>query len=202
MPRARPGMVATAIRSIFEQPDEPAAPAQLRRVADSLRPRFPAVAELLAEAEPDLLVHFTFPRGPPAPDPQHEPARSGSTRRSSAGPAWSGIFPNRASLIRLVGMVLSEQDDEWQDGRRYFRPETMALIDAPSRARGGEPGAPHGELITTRREDDALLHHDLGLDPWLTNKAGEPSSPRLHGRKGGRSCQVAQDAPACPCAAG
>ncbi len=34
------------------------------------------------------------------------------------------------SLIRLVGMVLVEQDDEWQDGRRYFRPESMALIDA------------------------------------------------------------------------
>jgi hypothetical protein len=27
-------------------------------------------------------------------------------------------------------MILAEQDDEWQDGRRYFRPETTALIDA------------------------------------------------------------------------
>ena len=27
-------------------------------------------------------------------------------------------------------MVLAEHDNEWQDGRRYFRPETMATIDA------------------------------------------------------------------------
>jgi hypothetical protein len=39
------------------------------------------------------------------------------------------LFPTRASLIRLVGMVLAEQDDEWQDKRRYFRPETLAAID-------------------------------------------------------------------------
>jgi hypothetical protein len=28
-------------------------------------------------------------------------------------------------------MLLAELDDEWQDGRRYFRPETMAAPVAP-----------------------------------------------------------------------
>ncbi len=40
---------------------ERSAPAQLRRVADGLAGTFPAVAELLLDAEADLLVHFTFP---------------------------------------------------------------------------------------------------------------------------------------------
>jgi transposase-like protein len=53
-----------------------------------------------------------------------------------------GIFPNRASLIRLVGMVLAEQDDEWQDGRRHFSPESMARLDAPP-----PEEVPHAQLI-------------------------------------------------------
>ncbi len=54
-------MVASAIRSIFEQPDERSAREQSGRVIEGIRPRFPAVAELLTDAEPDLLAHFTFP---------------------------------------------------------------------------------------------------------------------------------------------
>ncbi|MCI0345168.1 MAG: IS256 family transposase [Chloroflexi bacterium] len=129
VPRSARSMVASAIRSIFEQPDEASARQQLGRVVDGLRPRFGAVAELLADAEPDLLTHFTFPethrRQIRSTNPQ-ERLNKEIKRRT----AVVGIFPNRAALIRLVGMVLAEQDDEWQDGRRYFRPETMALIDA------------------------------------------------------------------------
>lgn len=129
VPRSARSMVATVIRSIFEQPDEASARAQLRRVVDGLEARFPAVAALLVGAEADLLVHFTFPdshrRQIRSTNPQ-ERLNKEIKRRT----AVVGIFPTRASLIRLVGMVLAEQDDEWQDGRRYFRPETMAAIDA------------------------------------------------------------------------
>ncbi len=129
VPRHARSMVASAIRSIFEQPDERSAREQSGRVIESIRPRFPAVAELLADAEPDLLAHFTFP------DSHRRQIRSTNplerlNKEIKRRTAVVGIFPNRASLIRLVGMVLAEQDDEWQDGRRYFRPETMALIDA------------------------------------------------------------------------
>jgi transposase-like protein len=139
VPRSARGMVATVIRTIFEQPDEAAAREQLRRAVDGLEARFPKVAELLVEAEPDILVHFTFPES-------HRP-RIRSTnplerlnKEIKRRTAVVGIFPTRASLIRLVGMVLAEQDDEWQDGRCYFRPESMALIDAMAQ-REEEPAA-------------------------------------------------------------
>jgi transposase-like protein len=129
VPRSARSMVASAIRMVFEQPDERAAQLQLGHVMDSLRPRFPAVAELLADAEPDLLAHFAFPevhrRQIRSTNPQ-ERLNKEIKRRTNV----VGIFPNRAAAIRLVGMILAEQDDEWQDGRRYFRPETLALIDA------------------------------------------------------------------------
>ena len=129
VPRGSQDMVAAAVRSIFEQPDEPSASAQLRRVADGLHARFPAVAELLLEAEADLLVHFTFPEAHRRQIRSTNPLER-LNKEVKRRTAVVGIFPTRASVLRLVGMVLAEQDDEWQDGRRYFSPESMALIDA------------------------------------------------------------------------
>ena len=126
-------MIASAVRLVFEQPDEAAARRQLDVVIDTLGPRFPAVAELLTEAEPDLLSHFAFP------EPHRRQIRSTNpqerlNKEIKRRTGVVGIFPNPASVLRLVGMILAEQDDEWQDGRRYFRPETMAAIDAPPTA--------------------------------------------------------------------
>jgi putative transposase len=129
VPRSARSMVATVVRSIFEQPDEASAREQLRRVADGLEARFPAVAALLADAEPDLLSHFTFPESHRRQIRSTNPLER-LNKELKRRTAVVGIFPTRGSLIRLVGMILAEQDDEWQDGRRYFRPETMAAIDA------------------------------------------------------------------------
>ena len=129
VPRSARSMIASAIRSVFEQPDARAAREQLDRVIDGLRPRFAPVAELLTDAEADMLAHFGFP------ETHRRQIRSTNplerlNKEIKRRTAVVGIFPNRASVIRLVGMILAERDDEWQDGRRYFRPETMAAIDA------------------------------------------------------------------------
>lgn len=124
-------MIASAIRMVFEQPDEVAARVQLDRVIDGLRPRFPAVAELLTDAPARPAHPLRLPGDPPPPDPKHQPQER-LNKEIMRRTAVVGIFPNRASVIRLVGMILAARDDEWKDGRRHFRPETMAAIDAVS----------------------------------------------------------------------
>ena len=124
VPRAAQNEVAATIRSIFAQPDKESAHRQLRFVADQLRPRHYRVTELLEEAEEDLLAHMWFPR-------EHwrklhstnplERVNKEIKRRTNV----VGIFPNRNAVIRLVGALLMEQQDEWISGRRYFSEESI-----------------------------------------------------------------------------
>jgi len=125
VPKAAQPFVASAVRSIFDQPDAATNQAQHGRVLDQLTERFPDAAALLEAAESDILAFSSFPeahwRQIRSNNPQ-ERLNKEIRRRTDV----VGIFPNRAAVIRLVGMVLAEQHDEWAIGRRYMSAESLA----------------------------------------------------------------------------
>lgn len=120
VPKARAGMVIELLRTIFAQADEATARAQLRFVADKLSRQEPEVANMLLEAEPDLLAHYAFPAAHRKQLRSTNPLERLNKEIKRRGDVV-GIFPNRAAILRLIGAVLAEQHDEWQVGRRAFR---------------------------------------------------------------------------------
>jgi len=125
VPKSAQSMVATLVRTIFEQPDAASVWAQHARVVDQLTERFPDAAAHLAEAATDVLAFTGFPkehwRQIWSNNPQ-ERLNKELRRRTDV----VGIFPNRDAVIRLVGAVLAEQHDEWTVARRYMAAEGLA----------------------------------------------------------------------------
>jgi putative transposase len=119
VPKSAQGLVATLVRSIFAQPTNKEVWAQHERVCKELERRFPTAAEMLREAAEDILAFTTFPqsvwRQIWSNNPQERVNRE-IRRRSDV----VGIFPNREAIIRLVGAVLAEYNDEWMVTRRYM----------------------------------------------------------------------------------
>lgn len=118
-------MVATLIRSIFMQPDASAVQQQHGRVTEQLMGAgFEDAAVMLVDAEADILAFAAFPKEHWkqiwSNNPQ-ERLNKEIRRRTDV----VGIFPNRAALIRLVGAILAEQNDEWAVGRRYLGMESL-----------------------------------------------------------------------------
>jgi transposase-like protein len=129
VPKGQHTVVAAAIRQAFNQPDHAGASQTWRHVADQLRGRWPKLATLMDESEPDVLAYMSFPS-------QHR------TKLHSTNPLERlnkelkrradvvGIFPNEEAIIRLIGAVLFEQNDDWQGQHRYMQVEAFAQIDA------------------------------------------------------------------------
>ena len=132
--KSQAGMVTEAIKTIFAQPNAAVAHAQLARMAAMLRPKHPEVADMLEESEEDILAYMSFP--------EDHWRQIRSTQLASTNPLERlnreigrrcdvvGIFPNQAALLRLVAMVLVEQNDEWQVGRRYMSQESLKALYA------------------------------------------------------------------------
>src|SRR5215212_8540072 len=130
VPKGQQSVVAAALRQAFLQPDQDGARQVWRQVADQLRPRWPKLSALMDESEHDVLAYTGFPA-------QHR-AKLHSTnplerlnkevkRRADV----VGIFPCEASITRLIGAVLLEQNDEWQLQHRYMQVEAMAELMPP-----------------------------------------------------------------------
>ena len=127
VPKGRQTVVAAALRQAFQQADQDAARQVWRQVADQLRPRWPKLAGLMDESEPDVLAYLAFPL-------QHR------TKLHSTNPLERlnkevkrradvvGIFPGEPSITRLIGAVLLEASDEWQLRHRYMQVEAMAEL--------------------------------------------------------------------------
>jgi putative transposase len=121
--------VKALLHSIYDQPDAEAVHAQFDRVVDALHEKLPAVAEHLETARADILAFTPFPkeiwRQIWSNNPNERLNREIRRRTDVVG-----IFPDRASIIRLVGAVLAEQHDEWAEGRRYLGLDVLARARA------------------------------------------------------------------------
>ena len=142
VPKASAEMVAAAIRTVFAQPDAAHVRSQLAEVTRMLGAQFPDVVAMLDTAAEDLLAFTAFPqvhwRKIWSTNPL-ERLNGEIKRRTNV----VGIFPNDASVLRLVTAVIVETHDEWAvSERRYLSEESMTKLAVNS---------------------DGELHHDKPL---------------------------------------
>ena len=125
--RSERGIVAAALREIFDAEGEEQARSHLGEVLERFRGPLPQLAALLETAEEDLLAFYRFPQAHWSKLRSTNPLERLNKeigRRSDV----VGIFPNDASAIRLTGALLIEQNDEWLVCRRYLSEESLALV--------------------------------------------------------------------------
>ena len=126
-------VVSAFIATAFAQDDAESAKSQWRRVSDQLRPKLPKLAGFLDEAETDVLAYMGFPVPHRSKLHSTNPIErlNGEIKRRTD---VVGIFPNEDAIVRLVGAILLEQNDEWAVQRaRYMTLETIApLSDDPA----------------------------------------------------------------------
>jgi putative transposase len=126
--------VLAMINTIFVQESAEAASAQWRTVADQLRPKFPKLAAMMDDAEQEVLTFMSFPKAHRTQIHSTNPLERLNAevkRRTNV----IGIFPNDKAIIRLVGAMMLEQNDEWSLQRRYMQLEGLLSLSDNQPAR-------------------------------------------------------------------
>ena len=140
--------VKTLLHTVYDQPDTASVHAQFDRVLQALEYKLPAVFEHLEGAREEILAFTAFPKAiwrQIWSNNPNERLNREIRRRTDV----VGIFPDRNSIIRLVGAVLAEQHDEWAEQRRYLGLDALAAA-----RRVGEPQTP--EEVVAHPELPAL----------------------------------------------
>ena len=121
-------LVAAFIGTIFAQDTKAAAKSQWRHVVDKLRVGHHKLAAFMGQAEEDVLAFMDFPATHRTKLHSTNPIErlNGEIKRRTN---VVGIFPNDEAIVRLVGALLLEQNDEWAVQRgRYMTLETIARM--------------------------------------------------------------------------
>ncbi len=146
-PKSSWGWVKALLHSVYDQPDAEAVHAQFDRVLDALEDKLPAVADHLDQARADITAFTSFPkeiwRQIWSNNPNERLNREIRRRTDVVG-----IFPDRGSIIRLVGAVLAEQHDEWAEGRRYLGLDVLARAQAVDNTIDEEVSEPELQALT------------------------------------------------------
>lgn len=128
LPKSAQGLVAAALRNVFQQTSRENAREEMTKVLRLLDEKWPKVAEIVRDAEDDVLAYFAFPEAHRRQIRSTNPLErlNKELRRRTR---VVGIFPNEKSVLRLVGMLLVEQHEEWTSSeRRYFSAGSMKLL--------------------------------------------------------------------------
>ncbi|HUN78702.1 MAG TPA: IS256 family transposase [Solirubrobacteraceae bacterium] len=126
--------LGAVIRQLFTANSGKDARLRLGEATGQLQRRLPKIAAMIEEAEEDILAFYEFPQ-------EHWPKLRSTNplerfnREIGRRTDVVGIFPDDASLIRLVSMLAIEANDEWLVGRSYVSQHSMAALYEPARER-------------------------------------------------------------------